>query len=107
MRGNVHVRFGRRLGETDRLRSRNRAPSRPNSQIQALDRTQPILPMQPGLPERATHDYKRHGTSSLYAALNVSTGKVIGKLHGRHRAIEFKQFCKRSIARSPPSSTFT
>ena len=43
------------------------------SQIQALDRTQPILPMQPGLPERATHDYKRHGTSSLYAALDVST----------------------------------
>jgi len=65
------------------------------SQIQALDRTQPILPMQPGLPERATHDYKRHGTSSLYAALDVSTGKVIGSLHGRHRAIEFKQFLQR------------
>jgi transposase len=62
------------------------------SQIQALDRTQPILPMQPGLPERATHDYKRHGTSSLYAALDVGSGKVIGKLHGRHRAIEFKRF---------------
>jgi transposase len=65
------------------------------SQIQALDRTQPILPMAPGLPERATHDYKRHGTSSLYAALDVSTGKVIGALHGRHRAIEFKQFLQR------------
>jgi transposase len=62
------------------------------SQIQALDRTQPILPMQPGLPERATHDYKRHGTSSLYAALDISSGQVIGRLHGRHRAIEFKQF---------------
>lgn len=62
------------------------------SQIQALDRTAPILPMQPGLPERATHDYKRHGTSSLYAALDLSTGKVIGRLHSRHRAIEFKQF---------------
>ncbi len=62
------------------------------SQIQALDRTQPILPLAPGLPERATHDYKRHGTSSLYAALDVSTGKVIGSLHARHRAIEFKQF---------------
>ncbi|MDP9385185.1 MAG: IS630 family transposase [Actinomycetota bacterium] len=62
------------------------------SQIQALDRTQPILPMGPGIPERATHDYKRHGTSSLYAALDVSTGKVIGRLHARHRAIEFKQF---------------
>ena len=62
------------------------------SQIQALDRTQPILPMRPGLPERATHDYKRHGTSSLYAALDLSSGKVIGSLHSRHRAIEFKQF---------------
>ena len=62
------------------------------SQIQALDRTQPILPMQPGLPERATHDYKRHGTSSLYAALDITTGQVIGRLHSRHRAIEFKQF---------------
>jgi len=72
------------------------------SQIQALDRTQPILPMQPGLPERATHDYKRHGTSSLYAALDVSTGKVIGKLHGRHRAIEFKQFL-RTLDREVPA----
>jgi len=62
------------------------------SQIQALDRTQPILPLAPGLPERATHDYKRHGTSSLYAALDLGTGKVIGSLHARHRAIEFKQF---------------
>ena len=62
------------------------------SQIQALDRTQPIVPMAPGVPERATHDYKRHGTSSLYAALDISTGNVIGKLHDRHRAIEFKQF---------------
>src|SRR4051812_35362330 len=62
------------------------------SQIQALDRTQPILPMGPGVPERATHDYKRHGTSSLYAALDLSTGKVIGRLHSRHRAIEFKSF---------------
>jgi transposase len=65
------------------------------SQIQALDRTAPILPMQPGLPERATHDYRRHGTSSLYAALDVSTGKVIGSLHSRHRAIEFKKFLQR------------
>jgi transposase len=62
------------------------------SQIQALDRTAPILPMRPGIPERATHDYKRHGTSSLYAALDLSTGKVIGRLHARHRAIEFKKF---------------
>ena len=62
------------------------------SQIQALDRTAPTLPMLPGTPERATHDYKRSGTSSLYAALNITTGKVIGALHSRHRAIEFKKF---------------
>ncbi len=62
------------------------------SQIQALDRTAPILPMRPGTPERATHDYRRSGTSSLYAALNITTGKVIGSLHARHRAIEFKKF---------------
>jgi len=62
------------------------------SQIQALDRTAPILPMLPGTPERATHDYKRSGTSSLYAALDISSGKVIGSLHARHRAIEFKKF---------------
>jgi transposase len=48
--------------------------------------------MLPGTPERATHDYKRHGTSSLYAALDITTGKVIGALHSRHRAIEFKKF---------------
>ena len=62
------------------------------SQIQALDRTAPILPMLPGVPERATHDYRRAGTSSLYAALNLTTGNVIGRLHARHRAIEFKRF---------------
>jgi transposase len=62
------------------------------SQIQALDRTAPILPMLPGTPERATHDYRRSGTSSLYAALDITTGKVIGSLHARHRAIEFKRF---------------
>ena len=62
------------------------------SQIQALDRTAPILPMMPGVPQRASHDYKRHGTSSLYAALEITTGKVIGQLHSRHRAVEFKKF---------------
>lgn len=62
------------------------------SQIQALDRTAPILPMLPGVPERATHDYKRSGTSSLYAALDIASGKIIGSLHARHRAIEFKKF---------------
>ena len=62
------------------------------SQIQALDRTAPILPMLPGVPGRATHDYRRAGTSSLYAALDITTGQVIGRLHARHRAIEFKKF---------------
>jgi transposase len=62
------------------------------SQIQALDRTQPIFPMMPGTPARASHDYRRAGTSSLYAALDIGSGKVIGSLHARHRAIEFKNF---------------
>ncbi len=72
------------------------------SQIQALDRTAPILPMLPGTPQRATHDYKRAGTSSLYAALDITTGKVIGRLHCRHRAIEFKQFLQ-TIDRETPA----
>ncbi|MCA1679283.1 MAG: IS630 family transposase [Actinobacteria bacterium] len=72
------------------------------SQIQALDRTAPILPMLPGTPQRATHDYKRSGTSSLYAALDITTGKVIGRLHSRHRAIEFKQFLQ-TIDREVPT----
>ena len=72
------------------------------SQIQALDRTQPILPMRPGTPERVTHDYKRFGTSSLYAALDVNTGEVISALHQRHRAIEFKKFLQ-AIDRQVPA----
>jgi transposase len=72
------------------------------SQIQALDRTAPILPMLPGTPERATHDYKRAGTSSLYAALDITTGQVIGSLHARHRAIEFKKFLQ-TLDREIPS----
>jgi transposase len=62
------------------------------SQIQALDRSAPTLPMLPGTPARATHDYKRNGTSSLFAALDTTNGKVIRSLHDRHRAIEFKKF---------------
>jgi transposase len=65
------------------------------SQIQALDRTAPILPLLPGVPERRTHDYKRAGTSSLFAALDAASGKVIGSLHARHRAVEFKRFLGR------------
>ncbi len=72
------------------------------SQIQALDRTAPVLPMMPGAPARATHDYVRSGTSSLYAALNVATGEVISSLHSRHRAIEFKKFLARIDAQVPP-----
>jgi transposase len=71
------------------------------SQIQALDRTAPILAMLPGTPQRATHDYKRSGTSSLYAALDITTGKVIGALHARHRAVEFKKFLQ-TIDRAVP-----
>ena len=62
------------------------------SQIQALDRTAPILPLLPGTPQRRTHDYKRNGTTNLYAALDVASGKVIADLSGRHRAEEFRRF---------------
>ena len=71
------------------------------SQIQALDRTAPILPLRPGLPERATHDYTRHGTTNLYAALDVASGKVIADLTERHRAVEFRRFLN-LINRSVP-----
>ncbi|MFE4415930.1 IS630 family transposase [Streptomyces sp. NPDC056821] len=62
------------------------------SQIQALDRSAPVLPMMPGMPERRTHDYLRGGVTTLFAALNTATGEVIGSLHRRHRAAEFKKF---------------
>ena len=62
------------------------------SQIQALDRSQPLLPMRPGQIERRTHDYTRHGTTSLFAALDIATGRVIGKCYPRHRATEFRRF---------------
>jgi transposase len=62
------------------------------SQIQALDRTQPLLPLRPGQVERRSHDYKRHGTTSLFAALDVKTGTVIGECHRRHRSVEFRKF---------------
>lgn len=72
------------------------------SQIQALDRTQPLLPLAPGIAERRTHDYARHGTTSLFAALDVATGEVIGELHRRHRSDEFLQFL-RTIEANVPS----
>jgi transposase len=62
------------------------------SQIQALDRSAPVLPMMPGMPERRTHDYVRNGITTLFAALDVATGTVIGSIHRRHRAEEFKKF---------------
>ena len=71
------------------------------SQIQALDRTQPLLPLQPGRAERRTHDYRRHGTISLFAALDVATGKVITETRRRHRAKEFRAFLDRIDAEVP------
>ena len=71
------------------------------SQIQALDRTQPLLPMRPGQAERRTHDYKRHGTTSLFAALDLKTSRVIGQLHRRHRSTEFRKFLDRIEAEVP------
>ena len=62
------------------------------SQIQALDRSAPVLPMMPGMPERRTHDYVRHGITTLFAALDVATGEIYGSIHRRHRAAEFKKF---------------
>ena len=72
------------------------------SQIQALDRTAPILPLAPGLPQRRTHDYLRHGTTTLFAALDVASGKVIGELHRRHRSKEFLKFLT-TIERAVPA----
>jgi transposase len=72
------------------------------SQIQALDRTQPLLPMRPGVPARQTHDYKRNGTTTLFAALRMLDGKVIGDCMPRHRHQEFIRFLKRIDAQTPP-----
>ncbi len=73
------------------------------AQIQALDRSQPLLPMRPGQVERRSHDYTRHGTTSLFAALNMKTGKVIGEFHRRHRAKEFRKFLDTIEAAVPTS----
>ena len=71
------------------------------SQIQALDRSAPVLPMMPGMPERRTHDYVRHGITTLFAALNVTTGEITGSIHRRHRAAEFKKFLTKLLAQGP------
>jgi hypothetical protein len=86
------------------------------SGTQALDRSQPVLPMMPGMPGRRSHDYVRHGTTSLFAAFNIADGRVIHSLHRRHRAAEFKKFLVRidkavpaeldvpwSVTTSPPT----
>ncbi len=72
------------------------------SQIQALDREQPVLRMMPGMPERRTHSYIRHGTTSLFAALDVASGFVIGQCYKRHRSAEFLDFLKEIDAQVPP-----
>ncbi len=72
------------------------------SQIQALDRSQPMLPMRPGQAARRSHDYTRHGTTSLFAALDIATGHVIGKCYPRHRAAEFRKFLDEVEANVPP-----
>src|SRR6185436_9132765 len=73
------------------------------SQIQALDRTQPLLPMRPGQIERRTHDYERHGTTTLFAALDVKAGTIVGKCMRRHRAQEFRKFLD-EIERNVPTN---
>ncbi len=75
------------------------------SQIQALDRTAPLLPMRPGQVERRTHDYTRHGTTSLFAALNAKTGTVIGQTQRRHRSVEFRKFLDRIDTSVPADLT--
>jgi transposase len=71
------------------------------SQIQALARSQPAFPMMPGMPEKRTHDYMRHGTTSLFAAFNIADGTVISSLHRRHRTIEFQKFLNKINAQVP------
>ena len=71
------------------------------SQVQALARSQPAFPMMPGMPERRTHDYVRHGTTSLFAAFNTADGTVISSVHRRHRTIEFKKFLAKIDAEVP------
>ena len=77
------------------------------SQVQALARSQPAFPMMPGMPEKRTHDYVRHGTTSLFAAFNIADGTVIGQLHRRHRAIEFRKFLTTLDKAVPPGWTCT
>jgi transposase len=77
------------------------------SQVQALDRTQPLLPLGPGQAERGTHDYVRNGTTSLFAALDIATGQIIGKCHRRHRHQEFIKFLELIDATVPQEPGLT
>jgi hypothetical protein len=77
------------------------------SQIQALDRTAPLLPLRPGIPARQTHDDKRHGTTTRFAALSLLDGKVIGECLPRHRSREFIRFLRTVDRATPQSSTCT
>ena len=104
MRWKSHVRFGGRAGETGQPKGRHCALVRPNSQVQALDRTAPVLPLRPGLPERATPDYVRHGTTTLFAALEVATGRVTDACYDRHTHDEFLAFLKKVARDYPPGN---
>ena len=109
---NSHVRFGGRARETDRLEGRHRALVRPyaravvfsfdeKTQCQALDRTQPSLPMKPGRAGTMTHDYKRNGTIDLFAAMNIATGQVLTDLHKGHTGTDVLRFFKHIDASVP------
>ena len=113
MRGDAHVRFGRRTGETGRWKQQNGALVRSHkraavfsfdekTQVQALDRTQPSLPMRPGRAGTMTHDYKRNGTVDLFAALNIGTGEVITECRKRHTSADVLAFFKQVDRAVPP-----
>jgi transposase len=89
------------VDEKPQIEAPDRSP-RSKPQIQAVARTAPVLPMRPGQPERVTHDYRRHGTTDLFAALDVKAGTVIGACKGRHRAVEFRAFLDQVEAAGPP-----
>ncbi len=101
MLGDGHVRFGGRARETGQPKGCHRALVRPNTQCQALDRTQASLPMVRGRAGTMTHDYRRNGTTDLFAALNIATGEVITECRRQHTAVDVLAFFKR-IGRSVP-----
>ena len=97
-----HFRIRPRAGYHNSVRRPTQMNVDEKSQIQTLDRTAPLLPLRPGQAELRTHDYKRHGTTSLFAALDAQSGKVICQTHRRHRSIEFREFLDRIDASVPP-----